>query len=69
MAKKDIIKSIAPILDIVCHNREKLKKIADDLDALFDESSNQSGRDADRINNLFEAVNCLQEAEKYITQC
>ena len=67
MAKKDIIKSIAPILDTLTSNRKELSKIADDLDELF-AGSEQNTKDAERINNLFAAVACLKEAENFISQ-
>jgi ABC-type transporter Mla subunit MlaD len=69
MSKKDIIKSIAPILDEIVSNRKELKKVADALDTIFDESTNKSDVDVDRINNLFAAVSCLKEAEEYISKC
>lgn len=69
MSKNNIIKSIAPILDKIIHNRKLLTDIAKDLDELFDKDNAQYSRDGDRINKLFAAIECLKEAENFISEC
>lgn len=63
------MKELALILDAIRANRLKLLAIGNALDTKLDEGkSTRPDKDSAIINSIFAAIDCLKEAETYISE-